>query len=104
MANTITIDAETLASLKMALRISTNAFDAELVQLAQAAIVDLYIAGVRGSGVVLTDPLVLRAVTTYVKMNFGLPEDYDKLKVSYDEQKAQLGMATGYTIWRSNDV
>ena len=34
MADTITIDAETLASLKMALRISTNAFDAELVQLA----------------------------------------------------------------------
>lgn len=104
MANTITIDAATLASLKMALRISTNAFDAELVQLAQAAIGDLYIAGVRGSGVVLTDPLILRAVTTYVKMNFGLPEDYDKLKASYDEQKAQLGMATGYTIWRSDNV
>lgn len=104
MANTITIDAGTLASLKMALRISTDAFDAELTQLAQAAIGDLYIAGVRGSGVVLTDPLVLRAVTTYVKMNFGLPEDYDKLKASYDEQKAQLGMATGYTTWRSADV
>ena len=52
----------------------------------------------------MTDPLILRAVTTYVKMNFGLPEDYDKLKASYDEQKAQLGMATGYTIWRSDDV
>lgn len=104
MATTVTISAETLASIKMALRISTAAFDAELEQLAQAAMQDLHIAGVRGDGVVLTDPLVLRAVTTYVKMNFGLPEDYDKLKASYDEQKAQMSMATGYTIWRSDNV
>jgi hypothetical protein len=32
-------------------------------------------------------------------MNFGEPEDYDRLKASYDEQKAQLSTATGYTHW-----
>jgi hypothetical protein len=32
-------------------------------------------------------------------MNFGEPDQYDRLKKSYDEQKAQLGMATGYTTW-----
>jgi hypothetical protein len=32
-------------------------------------------------------------------MSFGLPEDYDRLKRSYDEQKAQLSNATGYTDW-----
>lgn len=104
MATNVTIDAETLASIKMALRISTDAFDAELEQLAQAALGDLHIAGVRGDSVSLTDSLVLRAVTTYCKMSFGLPEDYDRLKASYDEQKAQLGMATGYTVWGSEDV
>ena len=45
------------------------------------------------------DPLVLRAVITYCKLNFGQPDDYDRLKKSYDEQKAQLSMATGYTEW-----
>ena len=32
-------------------------------------------------------------------LNFGEPEDYDRMKKSYDEQKAQLSMATGYTDW-----
>jgi hypothetical protein len=32
-------------------------------------------------------------------MNFGLPEDYDRLKLSYDEQKAQMSNATNYTNW-----
>lgn len=95
----VTVDAATLAKIKTSLRISGTTFDDELSDLVQAAIGDLYIAGVRGEGVVLTDALILRAVTTYCKMNFGLPEDYDKLKKSYDEQKAQLSMATGYTIW-----
>lgn len=96
---TVTVDAATLQKIKTSLRISTNTFDDELTDLVQAAIGDLYVAGVRGDGIVLTDALVLRAVTTYCKMNFGLPEDYDRLKKSYDEQKAQLSMTTGYTIW-----
>lgn len=96
---TVTVDAATLARIKTSLRISTDAFDDELTVLVCAAIGDLYIAGVRGDGVAFSDPLVLRAVITYCKMNFGLPEDYDKLKRSYDEQKAQLSMSTGYTDW-----
>ena len=54
------------------------------------------------AGVVLPDELdalVTRAIITYCKMSFGLPEDYDRLKKSYDEQKAQLSNATGYTDW-----
>ena len=46
-----------------------------------------------------TDPLIVRAVTTFCRVNFGQPDDYDKLKYSYDEQKAQLQVATGYTNW-----
>ena len=45
------------------------------------------------------DAIVSRAITTYCKLNFGEPDDYDRLKRSYDEQKAQLSMATGYTVW-----
>lgn len=89
-----------LEKIKLALRISTDAFDTELNQLKQAAFLDLGIAGVEED--VLTegaDAIVIQAVITYCKMNFGLPDDYDRLKRSYDEQKAQLVTATGYTDW-----
>jgi len=86
-----------LEQVKLALRISTTAYDSELTYLIDAAKLDLGIAGV-----VLPDELdalVQRAIITYCKMSFGLPEDYDRLKKSYDEQKAQLSTATGYTDW-----
>lgn len=82
--------------VKMALRITTTAFDDELTTLISAAMLDLGVAGVNPETV---DDLVKRAVITYCKMSFGLPEDYDRLKASYDEQKAQMSNATGYTVW-----
>lgn len=87
-----------LPKVKEALRISTNSFDAgELTDLINAAQADLGIAGVEVP--TTYDALVAKAVITYCKMSFGIPEDYDKLKRSYDEQKAQLQTATGYTNW-----
>lgn len=87
----------TLESVKLALRISTAAFDAELSTLIQSALMDMGVAGVTEDDT--TNALILRAVTTYCKMNFGEPDDYDRLKRSYDEQKAQMVTATGYTDW-----
>lgn len=86
-----------LNKVKMALRISTNAYDDELTDLIAAAQQDLGIAGVVVPDTI--DEIVTRAIITYCKMSFGLPEDYDRLKRSYDEQKAQLSNATGYTDW-----
>ena len=86
-----------LSKVKLALRITTNAFDSELIDLIAAAQLDLGIAGVTLPETI--DEMVTRAIITYCKMSFGLPEDYDKLKKSYDEQKAQLVTATGYTTW-----
>lgn len=86
-----------LNKVKMALRITTSAYDDELTDLIEAAKVDLGIAGVVVPN--QFDAIVSRAIITYCKMSFGLPEDYDRLKKSYDEQKAQLSNATGYTIW-----
>lgn len=83
--------------VKLALRVTTNAFDPEISDLINAAAADMGIAGVSNSDT--TDPLVKRAVITYCRLNFGQPDDYDRLKASYDEQKAQMGMATGYTTW-----
>lgn len=86
-----------LEAIKMALRISTSAFDDELTDLMGAALIDLMQAGVNNTDT--TDPMIRRAVITFCKLNFGQPDDYDRLKKAYDEQKAQLGMATGYTQW-----
>lgn len=86
-----------LEKVKLALRITTTAFDSELTNLIAAAVLDLGIAGV---DVPTTyDELLQTAVITYCKIHFGEPDNYDRLKASYDEQKAQLRMATGYTDW-----
>ena len=86
-----------LEKVKMALRISTTAYDTELSSLINSAKLDLGVAGVELRPAV--DELCETAIITYCKMNFGLPEDADRLKRAYDEQKAQLVTATGYTDW-----
>lgn len=86
-----------LEKVKLALRVTTDAFDSELLELIEAAKLDLGIAGVVVPEEV--DAIVSRAITTYCKIHFGEPDEYDRLKASYDEQKAQLSMATGYTTW-----
>ena len=89
-----------LAAAKLALRITTDAFDSEINDLLDAALLDMGVAGVIPETM---DSLVQQAAITYVRMHFGQPDDYDRLKRSYDEQKAQLATCTGYTEWvRSN--
>ena len=86
-----------LAKVKLALRITTDAFDTELTDLIEAAKIDLGIAGVELPSTL--DAICEIAIITYCKLHFGEPDEYDRLKASYDEQKAQLSMSTGYTIW-----
>lgn len=86
-----------LAAAKMALRITTTAFDSEITSLLDAALLDLGVAGVIVPAE--ANALVQQACITYVRANFGQPDDYDRLKRSYDEQKAQLSTCTDYTDW-----
>lgn len=86
-----------LAEVKLALRVTTTAFDTELTDLITSRRNDLEIRGVVIPQT--DDELINIAVITYCKMRFGNPDNYDKLKASYDEQKAQLSMASGYTNW-----
>lgn len=98
-----------LERVKLAKRIQTSVFDAELLDLITAAIADIRHAGARFevteiydeysdelTDYEIADPLVSRAVVTYCVMNFGSPDDYDRLKASYDEQKGQLRESSDY--------
>lgn len=92
---------ELVKAAKLARRMTTNAFDAEVSRLLDSAALDLGVAGVEiPNGY---DELVQTAQITYFLMHFGEPDNYDRLKASYDEQKAQLSMCSGYTNWGDVD-
>lgn len=88
-----------LQKTKLALRITVNAYDSDLTDLINAAKLDLGIAGVTLPSSL--DAICERAIITYCKVHFSALTDgeYARLKASYDEQKAQLVTATGYTVW-----
>lgn len=94
-----------LDKVKLALLITTDDFDSELDDLIGAAFIDLNLGDVSEDVTILetTDPAIIRAVCSYVGYHFELEHGAlnraDAFKRSYDEQKAQLGMATGYTNW-----
>jgi hypothetical protein len=95
-----------LDRVKLALLISSKDFDDELEDLIGGAVLDLNIAGVDDETTVSdnpTDKLVIRAIISYCGYHFelvhGTLDRADAFKKSYDEQKAQLGMATNYTTW-----
>ena len=95
-----------LDKVKLALLISFDDFDDELNDLIGAAVLDLNIAGVDDETTVSdnpTDKLIVRAICSYCGYHFelerGTLDKSDAFKRSYDEQKAQLSMATNYTTW-----
>ena len=82
--------------VKMALRVTTTAYDDEIQSLINSAKIDLGIAGVE---VPESDAVVNTAIKTYCKLNFGTPNpsNWEYLKKSYDEQKAQLSTSSAYS-------
>lgn len=86
-----------LEKVKRALRIVDSEYDVELSSLINSAQIDLGIAGVILPAEL--DDICATAIITYCKMHFSDTID-ESLKKSYDEQKAQLTTATGYTEWR----
>ena len=106
-----------LKEAKLAMRISTDAYDGEIAGLLDAGAHDLTIAGVVLPGTVsfaatetgiqdnstLTDALCQRALITYARMHFGSPADYDRLAESYGIQKVQLMHAADYTAFEDGD-
>lgn len=95
---------------KKVLGITSNTFNDEISNLIDSGVKDLNRAGVDSAIVTSTteDALVKRALKTYVGYQFNLTigdtSRAEFLKKSYDEQKAQMSMATGYTTGGGFDV
>ena len=89
-----------LDDIKIALRISNTAYDSEINDLVAAARADLKLSGILESKVNDdTDPLIKRAITVYVKTNFGWNNpDAERLQQSYDMLKCHLALSQEYTV------
>ena len=85
--------------VKTALRISNTAFDSEIADLIDAARADLMLAGILPAKANdNNDPLIKRAITVYVKANFGWNNpDAEKLQQSYAMIKGHLALSQEYT-------
>lgn len=89
-----------LDDVKLALRISSSAFDSEINDLIEAARADLKLSGVLAEKAEAETPdvLIKRAIVTYVKANFGWDNpDAERLQQSYDMLKAHLTLSIEYT-------
>jgi uncharacterized phage protein (predicted DNA packaging) len=94
--------------IKTVLRISrsNDAFDTDIIDLIDAARHDLMLSGISSEKVQKdndvyamkdVDPLIKRAITVYVKANFGWDNpDIDRLQKSYDLLKMHLSLAGDY--------
>lgn len=86
-----------LESIKTSLRIKNTAFNNEISDLIEAAKIDLKISGV--TNISETDPLIKRAITIYVKANFGWDNpDSEKLQNSYNMLKQHLALSGDYNV------
>lgn len=88
-----------LDDVKLALRISSSAFNPEIADLIDAAKADLELSGVDPIKTADdTDPLIKRAVTVYAKANFGIDNPQaDRLQQSYNMLKVHLTLSQEYT-------
>lgn len=88
-----------LNAIKLALRISTNAFDSEIQTLIDAAIAEMAGLGVTEATSTTTDSQIISAVIAYCKWQFGNNEDADRWRDIYHIKLGQLKTMTGYTDW-----
>lgn len=86
--------------MKTKLRISNTAYDGEITALIAETRADLISVGVlEAKANDDADPLITRAINTYVKANFGLNNpDAERLQRSYDMLKCHLALSQEYTV------
>lgn len=83
--------------VKLALRITTTDFDAELTMLINDCLSEM--GGLVVDVTDTTDAQIQSAVVAYCKWKFGNNEDSERWEAIYHEKLGQLMTRTGYTTW-----
>jgi hypothetical protein len=92
-----------IEEVKSDLRIVTNAFDSEITELIDSAILDLKLAGIINSKLLTLDTatpdsLLVRAIKLYCKSNFGIGNtDMERYDKTYQSLKMHLCLSAEYT-------
>ena len=88
---------ETLAGVKLALRISHNVLDEDIMADIDACLADLSAHGVNGPSAVETDPLVYNAIKLYCRsMYLDDVATAEVWRQRYIDLRASLGARKGY--------
>ncbi|MDH2474258.1 head-tail connector protein [Clostridium perfringens] len=86
-----------LEKVKLSLRIKSDAFNIEILEMIEAAKLDLSISGIKKINE--ADPLIQQAIKTYCKANFGLDnKDSEKYQKSYNMLKEHLSLCGDYNV------
>jgi hypothetical protein len=82
--------------VKLALRVSSTAFDAEIESIIAACKRDLSMAGVKM--ILDGDPLIRQAIKLYAKANFGYDESSEKFTKAYESLKNSMSLSGDYNL------
>lgn len=90
-----------LTLVKLALRISGNAFDSEISQNIADAMSEIQSMGItiEETGGEPSDPQIKSAIISYCKWQFGFNSDAERWEKIYHTKLGQLQSTTGYTTW-----
>lgn len=88
-----------LETVKLALRVVTDAFDVEIQLLIDDCLKELESLGVNVYDMGTDDPQIMSAVIAYCKWHFGDAENKDQFREIYHTKLAQFQMmfTAGYT-------
>ena len=90
-----------LSKVKLALRVSTNAFDGEIENLINACKKELELSGIASSNISESDEMIIQAVIMYCKANFGFDNaEAERYQNSYNSIKTFLVTNNSYNKGR----
>ena len=94
------VSSEYVAASRQRLRLTADDIDNVIADLINAARADLALGGVvEEKANDETDPLILKAVETYVKAEFGLDnDDAERYRAAYIEQRNGLTLSDKYIV------
>lgn len=88
-------------AVKLALRITTDAFDNELMMLINSCKTDLNLAGV--NIINENDDRIKNAVCLYCKANFGYRDDSQKFQNAYIALRDSIALSSKYKEINNNE-